>query len=60
CHPHPRRRQRQYTARLSRLEMIGKTFSAVASFAWTFAQCNIGTIIGEETGGMSVSYSDKL
>ncbi len=38
----------------------GKTFSAAASFAWTFAECNIGTIIGEETGGMSVSYGDKL
>lgn len=38
----------------------GKTFSAAASFAWTFAECNIGTIIGEETGGMSVCYGDKL
>ena len=38
----------------------GKTFSAAASFAWTFAECNIGTIIGEETGGMSVCYGDKI
>lgn len=37
-----------------------KTFSAAASFAWTFSQCAIGSIIGEETGGMNVSYGDKV
>ncbi len=37
-----------------------KTFSAAASFAWTFSQCGIGTIIGEETGGMNVCYGDKV
>ncbi len=37
-----------------------KTFSAAASFAWVFSQCGIGTIIGEETGGMNVSYGDKV
>lgn len=37
-----------------------KTFSAAASFAWIFSQCNIGMIIGEETGGMNVSFGDKV
>lgn len=38
----------------------GKTFSAAASFAWVFAECKIGPVIGEETGGMNVSYGDKV
>ncbi|MDE7411114.1 MAG: hypothetical protein K2M94_03655 [Paramuribaculum sp.] len=37
-----------------------KTFSAAASFAWLFSQCGIGKIIGEETGGMNVSFGDKV
>lgn len=37
-----------------------KTFSAAASFAWIFSQCGIGKIIGEETGGMNVSFGDKV
>lgn len=37
-----------------------KTFSAGASFAWVFAQCKLGPVIGEETGGMNVCYGDKV
>ena len=37
-----------------------KTFSSAASFTWTFSECNIGTIIGEETGGLNVSFGDKV
>lgn len=37
-----------------------KTFSSAGSFAWTFKQCNMGTVIGEETGGMNVCYGDVL
>lgn len=36
------------------------TFSSASSFAWTFKECSIGTVIGEETGGMNVSYGDIL
>lgn len=35
-----------------------KTFSAAGSFAWTFKECGMGKVIGEETGGMNVSYGD--
>ncbi len=35
-----------------------KTFSAAGSFAWTFKECGMGKVIGEETGGMNVCYGD--
>lgn len=34
------------------------TFSSASSFAWTFKECGIGKVVGEETGGMNVSYGD--
>ncbi len=34
------------------------SFSSAASFAWAFKQFGMGTVIGEETGGMGVSYGD--
>lgn len=37
-----------------------KTYSAANSFAWTFKVCGIGSVIGEETGGMNVSFGDYL
>lgn len=37
-----------------------KTFSSAGSFAWTFKECGIGPVIGEETGGMNVCYGDVL
>lgn len=37
-----------------------KTFSSAGSFAWAFKECGMGTIIGEETGGMNVCYGDVL
>ena len=37
-----------------------RTFSSASSFAWAFKQFKCGTIIGEETGGMSVSFGDIL
>ncbi len=36
------------------------TFSSASSFAWAFKQFGMGTIIGEETGGMNVSFGDVL
>lgn len=36
------------------------TFSSAGSFAWAFKECGIGTVIGEETGGMNVCYGDIL
>ena len=36
------------------------TFSSAGSFAWAFKECGIGTVIGEETGGMNVAYGDIL
>lgn len=35
-----------------------KTFSSAGSFAWTFKECSMGKVIGEETGGMNVCYGD--
>lgn len=37
-----------------------KTFSSASSFAWVFKECCIGKVIGEETGGMNVSFGDVL
>lgn len=37
-----------------------KTFSSAASFSWAFKQFNMGTVVGEETGGMNVSFGDLL
>lgn len=36
------------------------TFSAASSFAWTFQYFNMGTIIGEETGGLVVCFGDII
>ena len=36
------------------------TFSSAGSFAWTFKACGMGTVVGEETGGMNVSYGDNI
>lgn len=37
-----------------------KTFSSAGSFAWVFKECDMGKVIGEETGGMNVCYGDVL
>lgn len=37
-----------------------KTFSSAGSFAWAFKVCGMGTVVGEETGGMNVCYGDIL
>lgn len=34
------------------------TFSSAGSFSWAFKKFNMGTIIGEESGGMSVCFGD--
>jgi len=34
------------------------TFSSAAKFAWTFHYFNVGKIIGEETGGLIVTFGD--
>lgn len=36
------------------------TFSSASSFAWAFKESGCGTVIGEETGGMSVHYGDVI
>lgn len=36
------------------------SFSAAASFAWTVKAFSIGTLVGEEAGGMNVSYGDVV
>lgn len=36
------------------------TFSSAGSFAWAFKQFDMGTVIGEESGGMNVSFGDIL
>jgi len=36
------------------------TFSSAGSFSWAFKQCNMGLVIGEETGGMNVCYGNTL
>ena len=37
-----------------------RTYSSASSFAWTFKECETGTVIGEETGGMNVAYGDVM
>lgn len=37
-----------------------QTFSSAGSFAWAFKQFGMGTVIGEETGGMNVCFGDIL
>jgi hypothetical protein len=36
------------------------TFSSAGSFSWAFKQFKMGTIIGEESGGMNVCFGDRL
>lgn len=36
------------------------SFSSAADFAWTFQYFNMGTIIGQETGGLPVCYGDII
>lgn len=36
------------------------TFSSASSFSWAFQHFNMGKVIGEESGGMSVSFGDIL
>ena len=36
------------------------TFSSAASFSWAFKYFKMGTIIGEETGGMAVCFGDVI
>lgn len=36
------------------------TFSSASSFAWAFKQFGMGTVVGEESGGMNVSFGDIL
>lgn len=36
------------------------TFSSASSFAWAFKESGCGTVVGEETGGMSVHYGDII
>lgn len=42
------------------LLISNRTYSSASSFAWIFKQLGMGKVIGEETGGMSVSYGDVV
>ena len=37
-----------------------RTFSSASSFSWAFKHFGMGTVVGEETGGMNVCYGDVL
>lgn len=37
-----------------------KTFSSAGSFAWAFKETGAGTVVGEETGGMNVSFGEVI
>ncbi len=36
------------------------TFSSASSFAWAFQYFNMGTLVGEQTGGMNICFGDIL
>ena len=36
------------------------TFSSAASFSWAFKYFKMGTVVGEETGGMAVGFIDMI
>ena len=36
------------------------TFSSAASFSWAFKYFKMGTVVGEETGGMAVCFGDEI
>ena len=37
-----------------------RTFSSAASFSWAFKYFKMGTVIGEESGGMAVSFGGSI
>lgn len=37
-----------------------QTFSSAGSFAWAFKEFGAGTVVGEEAGGMGVSFGDLV
>lgn len=37
-----------------------RTFSSAASFSWAFKYFKMGTVIGEESGGMAVCFGDMI
>ncbi len=36
------------------------TFSSAASFSWAFKHFNMGTVIGQESGGIAVCFGDNI
>ncbi len=36
------------------------TFSSAASFSWAFQYLNMGTVIGQESGGIAVCFGDNI
>ncbi|MDE5786377.1 MAG: hypothetical protein K2H98_07585 [Duncaniella sp.] len=42
------------------LLISNNTYSSAGSFAWAFKVCGMGTVIGQETGGMNVHYGDVV
>lgn len=45
---------------VTKLNRMRNPFSSAGSFAWAFKVCGMGTVVGEETGGMNVCYGDIL
>lgn len=42
------------------LLISNNTYSSAGAFAWTFKVCGMGTVIGQETGGLNVHYGDVV
>jgi hypothetical protein len=42
------------------LLMSHHTFSSAASFSWAFSYFKMGTVLGEESGGMAVCFGDVI
>lgn len=52
-----KRNKLRYTGDVYVLQDYG-TYSAASNFTWTFKYFNMGKIIGTETGGLAVSFTD--
>ena len=55
----PNPKQIQYTEK-TYLMISNFTFSAAADFAWAFKHYKLGTIVGQETGGLGVCFGDGI
>ena len=54
-----RKNKLRYTGNLYLL-ISHLTFSSASNFSWAFKYFEMGTVVGEETGGMSVAFGDVI